>query len=65
MSWVDFTNDLTKKGQRELKVGQVLMFNFEGSETHLKIMRKKNGKVWVKEVYLYKPEEVQVRDKVE
>lgn len=57
MKWLDITPDLTKKGQRELKVGQVLMFDYEGSAIHLKIMRKFKGKVWAKKVYLYTPEE--------
>ena len=59
------TPELTKEGIRRLKVGQVMMFSYEGSETHLKIMRKANGKVWAKEVYLYLPEEVEIKDKVE
>jgi len=48
MKWEDITPDLTKKGQRELKVGQVLIFDYEGSPIHLKIMRKSHGKVWAK-----------------
>ncbi len=56
-SWLDITEDLTKKGQRELKVGQVLIFDFEGSPIHLKIMRKYKNKVWAKKTYLYTPEE--------
>lgn len=63
MSWIDLTPELTKKGQKELQVGQVLFFNFEGSETQLKIMRKHKGKVWAKEVYMYKPDEVGITDK--
>jgi hypothetical protein len=57
MVWLDITPDLTKKGQKELEVGQVLVFDFEGSPVHLKIMRKRNGKVWAKRTYLYTPEE--------
>lgn len=63
--WIDLTPDLTEKGLKELMVGQVLMFRYEGSETHLKIMRKHKGKVWAKETYLYRPEEVKIVDKVE
>lgn len=57
MSWIDLTPDLTKKGQQTLRVGQVLIFDFEGSPIHLKIMRKFKGKVWAKKAYLYSPEE--------
>ena len=63
MSWIDLTRDLTKKGRENLQVGQVLFFNFEGSETQLKIVRKQNGKVWAKEVNLYHPDEVEIIDK--
>ena len=45
--YLDITNDLTKQGQKRLKVGQVLMFDFEGSPVYLKIM-KKDTKVWAK-----------------
>ena len=55
--WLDITAELTKEGKKELKVNQVLMFDYEGSPIHLKIMRKRNGKVWAKRTYLYKPEE--------
>lgn len=57
MIWLDITVDLTKKGQKKLQVGQVLIFDYEGSPIHLKIMRKFKGKVWAKKVYLYTPEE--------
>lgn len=65
MKWDNITDVLTKKGQRELKVGQVLMFDYEGSPVHLKIMRKRNGKVWAKRTYLYTPEEADNEVKVE
>lgn len=55
--WEDITDILNKKGQRQLQVGQVLIFDFEGSATHLKIMRKRYGKVWAKKTYIYTPEE--------
>jgi hypothetical protein len=63
MAWLDITNDLTKKGQDKLRVGQVLIFSYEGSPIHLKIMRKRNGKVWAKKNYIYHPNEVQITDK--
>lgn len=58
MSWLDITNDLTKQGREELKVGQVLLFD----KVHLKIMRKHRNKVWAKRVFLYLPEEVEIKD---
>lgn len=57
-TWMDITNDLTDQAVAELEVGQVLMFTFEGSPLHLKIMRKHNGKVWAKENRIYHPDEV-------
>ena len=63
--WHDLTDMLTKKGIDKLKVGQVLMFEYEGSETQIRIMRKSGGKVWGKEVYLYKEDEIFIKDKVD
>lgn len=63
MSWIDITDQLTPKGLEELKTGQVLIFDFEGSPLHLKIMRKSKGKVWAKENYLYTREEVNIVDR--
>lgn len=61
--WINLTPELTLKGQRELQVGQILMFDYEGSKTNIRIMRKYKGKVWGKEVQLYKPEEVGIKEK--
>jgi len=55
--WEDITSVLTKKGQKKLNVGQVLIFDYEGSKTYLKIMRKHKGKVWAKENYLHSVDE--------
>lgn len=48
MAWINLTNDLTKKAQRDFKIGQVLIFDFEGSPVHIKIMKKEDGKIWGK-----------------
>ena len=48
MAWLNLTNDLTAEGKKKLKVGQVMMFDFEGSPVYLKIMRKVRGKVYAK-----------------
>lgn len=53
MKWIDITEDLTEQGKKDLKVGQVLMFEV----VSLKIMRKRHGKVWAKEIAMYTPEE--------
>lgn len=63
MKWVDLTKDLTKKGREELKTGQILGFDFEGSKTWLRIVRKSKGKVWAKEIETFRPEEVDIVDK--
>lgn len=63
MKWINLTDDLTEKGKKELKVGQVMIFDYEGSKTYLKIMRKRKGKVWAKEIQMYRPEEVGIVNK--
>lgn len=62
MSWIDLTPELTEEGIENLNIGDVLFFNYEGSEITLKIMRKHKGKVWAKSVIMYKPDEVEVKD---
>jgi len=51
--WMDVTNDL----QIDVKPGQVLIYDYEGSPVHLKIMRKAKGKVWAKYTHLYTEQE--------
>ncbi len=63
MKWIDMTPDLTEKGLKELQVGQVMIFEFEGSKTYLKIMRKHKGKVWAKEIQLYRPDQIDIVDR--
>lgn len=60
MNWEDITDILTPEGKKNLKSGEkgdILMFKFEGSPVHLKIMRKTKDKVWAKRTYAYTPEE--------
>lgn len=59
LSWTDITSELTKDGIENIPVGQYLRF----SKVDFKVMRKRNGKVWAKRVFLYKPDEVQIKDK--
>lgn len=63
--WIDLTPDLTEEGQQRVNIGEILVFDYEGSKTCIKIMRKFKGKVWGKEVQLYRPDQVEVTDKVE
>jgi len=58
MKWLDITDELTEEGKEKIETGQVLIFNFEGSPIHLKIVRKSRGKVWAKRVRLYSHEEI-------
>lgn len=46
MKLLDVTEDLPI----DVEVGQILTFDFEGSPIHLKIMRKKEGRVWAKKL---------------
>ena len=56
--WESIEDILTPRGIKRLKIGQILLFEFEGSPIHLKIMKKTNGRVWAKRVRLYTEEEV-------
>lgn len=56
--WEDITDMLTPQGVEGLKVGQVLVFDYEGSQTHLRITRKVRNRVWAKEVRFYTDKEV-------
>ena len=56
--WEDISDILNPNGLEKLKVGQVMLFQFEGSPIHLKVMRKAYGKVWVKRTHLYTEEEL-------
>lgn len=59
--WEEISDILTKKAIKELKSGDkgdILMFEFEGSPIHLRIVRKtKAGKVYAKRTYAYLPDE--------
>lgn len=59
MSWVDISSELTPEGIEEIPVGTYLRFD----KIDFKVTRKRNGKVWAKRVFLYKPDEVQITDK--
>lgn len=63
--WINITDTLTPAGLKKLQVGQVLVFNYEGSRNEYKIMRIRNGNCWVKPVTLHLPENVNIVDKEE
>lgn len=52
--WMDVTDDLPI----DVKTGQALIYDYEGSPIHLKIMRQAKGKVWAKYTHLYTEEEL-------
>lgn len=48
MSYLNITADLTAEGRKKVKVGQLLIFNFEGSPVYLEVMRKSAGQVFAR-----------------
>ena len=63
-AWEDVGPILTPKGFRELRAGQVLVFNYEGSRNEYRVMRidRKRKRCWVVPTTLYKPEQVGIVD---
>lgn len=61
--WENLTPELTPWAKKNLLVGQVLIFDYEGSSVHIKIMRKYKQKIWGKRTYLPRPDEVDVKVK--
>lgn len=60
----EISDVLTKEGIAKLKVGQILMFSYEGSRNEYKItkLNKKSGKCWVIPVKTYHPDQVEIED---
>lgn len=59
--WERIDDILTPGGIAKLQIGQVLMFNFEGSRNDLKVMKiTKTGAVWAKRITTYDPDDVTV-----
>lgn len=53
MKYIDITDILTKKGVKDIKSGEkgdILGFNYEGTQRRFKVMRKSKGRVWAKEL---------------
>jgi hypothetical protein len=61
----EISDVLTPEGLQKLKVGQILIFNYEGSRNEFKVtkLNKKSGKCWVKPVTTYSEDQVDVVDK--
>jgi uncharacterized protein Smg (DUF494 family) len=55
-SWEEL--ELTDAGAKKLKKGNTLTFKKDEVVTHWKIMQKRKNKVWLKQIQLYTPEEV-------
>lgn len=63
--WEEISDALPDGIIKDLKAGQVLRFNYEGSRIEKKVMKlnKKSGKCWVKDVSMFRPEDVEIVDK--
>ncbi len=60
-TWERIDDVLTTKGINRLRVGQVLMFNYEGSRNDLLIMKiTKSYHVWAKRITTHDPSQVLV-----
>lgn len=61
----EISDILTDKAFKDLKVGQILMFNFEGSRNDYKITKinRKSKKCWAKKVTTYSTDQVNIDDK--
>lgn len=59
MAWIDLSQEMefTDHAYKEFHPGKLLIFNFEGSKTYMKIKRIDGKKVWVTEVKTYSEEE--------
>lgn len=62
----EISDVLTLEGIQKLKVGQILMFDYEGSRNEYQVtkLNKKSGKCWVKPIKTYLPEEATITDKL-
>lgn len=60
----EISDILTDKAFKELKIGQILMFNYEGSRNEYKITKinRKAKRCWVKKVTTYSTDEVLTED---
>lgn len=58
----EISDILTDKAFKDLKVGQILMFNYEGSRNDYKITKinRKSKKCWVKKVTTYSTDQVNI-----
>lgn len=57
------TEAFTEDGISRLSEGQTLTFRNETGEDSFKIMKIKNGRIWAKEITLYRPEDFKIVDK--
>lgn len=61
----EISDILTDKAFKELKIGQILMFSFEGSRNDYKITKinRKSKKCWAKKVTTYSTDEIDIDSK--
>ena len=59
----EISDIFTPEGAKKVKVGQVLVFDYEGSKTHLKITKKALGRIWAKHINLLRMDEVSIMDR--
>jgi len=59
---IELTEAFSPEGIAKLSVGQTLTFD-RGVEVHYKITKIKNGRIWAKEITLYRPEEFTINDR--
>jgi len=61
----EISDILTDKAFKELKIGQILMFSFEGSRNDYKITKinRKAKRCWAKKVTTYSTDDVNIDDK--
>lgn len=57
------TDVFSEDGIKKLSVGQTLTFMLDNQEQHYIIKKIKDGRIFVKEIHLYKPEEVMINTK--
>ena len=56
MAWINLSDDyeFTEHALDNFTPGQILTFDYEGSQMHMKVKRRDGKKVWVTEVKLSK-----------
>lgn len=56
--WEEISDIFTAEGLQKVKVGQIFIFDYEGSKINLKVKRIRDGKVYAERVRLYEQHEM-------